>query len=276
MQSERGQKKRNKKNWLLIIILICIGVTLAIVSGLGLATELISRSRGQNYYAGFVDGGTQDSGANGTVGSVRENIVYINEKIVTIDPDGEDELSELELKMAEYRSVAWLRCEGTIINYPVMQSGDNDYYLSHLPDGTANKMGSIFLDYRNSPDFTDKNSVIYGHHMKSGDMFTTLKHYNDQAFYEQHPVMSLVTADAEFEIVLFGGYIVDATTEMLPLYFRNATEFTDYLSEIMRRSVFSSNVEVGPDDRIVSLVTCSYEFDNARMLVAGKLVRIDQ
>ena len=167
---------------------------------------------------------------------------------------------------------AWIKCEGTVIDYPVVQGSDNAYYLSHLPDGAANKMGSIFLDYRNSPDFSDKNSVIYGHHMKNGDMFGTLESYKEQAFYDENPFIALHTPDKDYVIELFAGYVVDAAWETLPLNFENEIDFEQYLTEIRQRSKFDSKVVVTLKDHLITLCTCTYDFSNARFILVGKVV----
>ena len=83
------------------------------------------------------------------------------------------------LKMVNDDSAAWLYSPGTDIDYPVMKADDYSYYLSHLPDGTYNVNGTLFIDYNNAPDFTDQLTVIYGHHMRSGQMFGSLKGYKE-------------------------------------------------------------------------------------------------
>ncbi len=85
--------------------------------------------------------------------------------------------------------VGWLYCEDTPINYPIVQSEDNDYYLRRLLDSTWNIAGTIFMDYRNAPDFSDWNTIIYGHNMNNDSMFGTLQDYKKQAYYEEHPVL---------------------------------------------------------------------------------------
>ena len=266
------EENKKRKNWPLIILIFCVSVALAIVSGLKIAIELISRHQANSYYeAVHVDFEEKSSGA----GNNRELFNEINDKFEGIRAAAVDEGSEYDnrfLRPTSFTSVAWLRCEDTKIDYPVMQAYNNEYYLSRLPDGKENKNGSLFLDFRNSPDFTDKNSVIYGHHMKSGEMFTTLKYFNSQSYYDEHPTMQLYTPDTDYTVVLFGGYIIDALSESIPMYFLEPNDFENYVAEVKKRSVFKSNVEVSADDRIVSLVTCSYEFDDARMLIAGILV----
>lgn len=88
--------------------------------------------------------------------------------------------------------LAWLYCPDTVINYPVVQSDDNEYYLRRLMDGSSNTAGTLFADYRCSPDFSDPHTVIYGHNMKNDTMFGILPEYGAQEFYEPHPDPCLV------------------------------------------------------------------------------------
>ena len=80
--------------------------------------------------------------------------------------------------------VAWLELPGTIINYPVAQGKDNNEYLRTLLDGTHHRFGTLFIDYRNEKDFSDENTIIYGHNIKAGDMFSILKNYREQSYYD--------------------------------------------------------------------------------------------
>ena len=80
--------------------------------------------------------------------------------------------------------IAWLHCPDTKINYPVAQSEDNSYYLKHLYDGTANKVGCLFIDYENAEDFSDNNTIIYGHNMKNGSIFGTLDSYKKADYWK--------------------------------------------------------------------------------------------
>mgnify|MGYP000782800669 FL=1 len=89
--------------------------------------------------------------------------------------------------------VAWIYIEGTKINYPIVQGGDNSYYLKHLFSGEWNGSGCIFLDFRNDVSFADRHSIIYGHHMKNGTMFTDIDKYKKQEFFDEH-LCDLVSA----------------------------------------------------------------------------------
>ena len=108
-------------------------------------------------------------------------------------------------------TVAWLFGPGTVIDYPVMRADDYNYYLCHLPDGTYHVNGSLFIDFNCAPDFSDRLTVIYGHHMKSGQMFRSLTKYKEQAYYREHPYLTLYTEKNETKrIELLYGCVIDA------------------------------------------------------------------
>jgi len=165
--------------------------------------------------------------------------------------------------------VGWINLKYTPINYPIMQHTDNDYYLTRLPDGSNHRSGSIFLDYRNKPDFSDKSILIYGHHTRTGDMFGILKQYRDQEFYDENPTMDIYTPEEEFTLILFAAHLAHSVRDHPPLEFKSDDDFLDYIEKIKNKSVFNSNVEVTAEDRIVSLVTCTYDFNDARLIVVG-------
>jgi sortase B len=168
--------------------------------------------------------------------------------------------------------VAWIRIDGTMIDYPVMYADDNEFYLEHLPNGKKSDQGSLFIDYRNAPDFLDPNTLVYGHRMKSGTMFGTLRYYNNQSYYDKHPTVSIFTPEGNYEAILFAGYTFDQTVEMPPTRFKNAEEFDKYIQDARRRSIFQSDVEVSATDRLVTLATCDYNFEDGRLVIVGKLI----
>ncbi len=99
--------------------------------------------------------------------------------------------------------VAWIQIPGIGVDYPVVQGKDNEHYLHYTFDGKANKAGSIFLDYRNRADFTDRKVILYGHNMKDGSMFSNLKKYQDASFRKEQGrvVIYLLDKVLECEIV---------------------------------------------------------------------------
>lgn len=169
---------------------------------------------------------------------------------------------------------AWVKIDGSAIDYPVAQGTDNDFYLSHRFDGQASKSGAIFVDYRNAKGFADQNTILYGHHMKNGSMFAPLVNYKAQDFYDAHPVMLLYTPEGDYLVEFFAGYVVPIRNEALPCFymsFSDEAEYLEYIAEAKRRSTFQSEVAVGAEDRIVTLATCTYEVYDARYVLQGKL-----
>ncbi|MEG2407058.1 MAG: class B sortase, partial [Clostridiales bacterium] len=160
-------------------------------------------------------------------------------------------------------------CAGIGLDYPIVRGGDNNYYLSHLFDGTKNKLGSIFMDYRNNPEFQDKNTVIYGHHMKNGAMFSTLMDYKDQEFLNDHPRIEIDTPNGPLTMKIFSGFIVNTTEFEAKCQFANNVEFMEYINKAIAQSCFETRVNVKPTDKIVTLYTCSYEYDGARFVLMG-------
>ena len=168
--------------------------------------------------------------------------------------------------------IAWVYCPGTQINYPVAQSRDNDYYLRRLLDGSRNTAGTIFADYRNAPDFTDFNTLIYGHNMRNDTMFGTLEEYADQAYYEAHPVWYLLTPAANYKVTLVAGYSVSEYDGIFSIG-KNGQQ-REHLEKLMEKSVFNSGLEIGDTDRLVSFSTCVRGDDDSRFILTGILEEI--
>lgn len=169
--------------------------------------------------------------------------------------------------------VAWLYCENTKIDYPVVQSGDNAYYLRRLLDGSYNIAGTLFLDYRCASDFSDFNSVIYGHNMRNDTMFGPLPEYKNQAFYDEHPVWWIFTPEKSFRIDLMWGYVTpsDSETYQTPVTDEEKEEF---IRTAAASSTFRADKDYSADDTFLTLSTCSYEYENARYVLVGKLTEI--
>ena len=167
--------------------------------------------------------------------------------------------------------VAWIYIEGTKINYPVVQGENNSYYLTHLIDGTSNSAGTLFLDYRNEKELSDRNSIIYGHNMNNGSMFRQITEYKDQTFYEEHPVCLIITPDENYKLEFFSGYVTDMNSEAWKMEFASDDEYAQWLEDAIAKSVFSSNVTPNPQDKVITLSTCTYEYDDARFVLLGVL-----
>lgn len=179
----------------------------------------------------------------------------------------------VSLQMLNPDIVGWIYIEGTQVNYPIVQSDDNDYYLYRLISGERNSSGSIFLDAGASPLFQSRNNSIYGHNMKNGSMFADITDYVDQKFYEEHPVALLMTPNGNYEVQIFSCYITDAWDDSWQIVF-DGSEYTQWLDKIQRKSFLATDVKPTEADRVLTFSTCTYETEDARLLVHGVLKEI--
>lgn len=189
-------------------------------------------------------------------------------------PDEDDtvwpEVDFVVLRETNPDIVAWIYIEGTKINYPIVQGEDNRYYLKHLFSGEWNGSSCIFLDFRNDASFADRHSIIYGHHMKNGTMFTDLDKYKKQEFFDEHPVALLITPDKNYKVDFFAGYVAAPQDDAWEIGFTEA-EFEVWLQNAADRSCFTSEIAPNISAHILTLSTCSYEFDDARFVLVGAL-----
>lgn len=197
-------------------------------------------------------------------------------EIAEVIPDETMRIDFDALKEKNEDVVAWLYSEDTVIKYPVVQGEDNSYYLYRLADKTWNVKGSLFIDYRCEQPFDDFNTIIYGHRMNDGSMFKSLLEYrDDDGYYNEHKTMKLAVPDAEYEVAVFGAATIPSDSEMYKFEFATDDEKKAYIDRIRKSNEIpsggGSEVSVSPSDKIVMLSTCTYEFEEARLVVWGKL-----
>lgn len=169
---------------------------------------------------------------------------------------------------------AWLYCEGTAIDYPVVQGRNNGQYLRHDYTGGYAVSGSIFIESANRAGFQDCNTVIYGHNMKDGSMFADLQKWADQEYYDDHKTMWLLTPDQDYRIELFAGYVTLAGSDAYVVFQEPSERFDAYLERLPGKSDFVADpgIELDGGGKYVLLSTCDYMFKNARYVLHGKLV----
>ena len=167
--------------------------------------------------------------------------------------------------------VGYIYGANTGINYPIVQGNDNDYYLKHDYDGNNNNNGSIFMEYLCRDDFGSRNSIIYGHHMKSGRMFAALENYKSQGYYDAHPYFYIYTPYQNYRLDVFAGCVVEGDAEIYSL-----SPSSDTIAELVARSTFKSKIGT-PVGNIVTLSTCDYTsgYSDPRYVVLGQLVPIE-
>ncbi len=166
----------------------------------------------------------------------------------------------------------WLYAPATNIDHPVVQCGNNDFYLDHMFNRKFNKAGTLFMDYRNLTDFRDPNTLIYGHHMRNRSMFYSLTNYDTHGYYEAHPFMMAMCPEEVYVIEVFAAYVTDSKDHCYDIAISDEEDMRRFTTTAARKSDFDSHVEVDcVKDHMVTLSTCAYNFENARYIVIGRL-----
>lgn len=171
--------------------------------------------------------------------------------------------------------IGWIYCEDTVINYPVTHHADNDYYLHRLPNGQYSAGGSIFLECENQPDFSDWNNVLYGHHMMDKSMFGSLSQYRGQEYADEHPILYLLTPEQDYKICVIGGYTTVSTSDsyMIPY---DEVGWEKLVRKAVENTEFVPQFTAEPGQKLITLSTCSYEYDEARFVLVGTLIPLSR
>lgn len=200
------------------------------------------------------------------------------------DTAGTDEKSAIE-EMLESNSdfKGWITVPGTNIDNPFFQTTDNEFYLNHNQAKQKSTYGALFLDCSNTltAEKQDKNLVIYGHHMKNGSMFANIVKYKTLSFYKQNPIINFSTLYGESTYKIYAAFVLNASKEdddgyVYNIYrnkFSDEEEFDKWYSEAKERSIIDTGVDAYYGDDIITLVTCDYDFENARFVVMARKTR---
>ena len=249
-------------------ILIAIGIVLIIIGlllgGFGLRNYLAEENAGETY---------EDLKVEFDI----EPLVDIPQLEI-----GEIEIPvDIESLTSQYPDIyAWITIPGTRIDYPIVQHpSDNAYYLNHTVDGRKRVEGAIFTENYNSKDFSDPNTLIYGHNMKNGSMFKGLHKYKDRQFLEEHSEIIIYQEGRILRYNIFAAYVYDSRHIMLSFDFNDENIYRSYLNSVLTKKDMSSNidttVEVSTEDKIITLSTCNSN-DKQRYLVQAVLLSIQE
>lgn len=201
----------------------------------------------------------------------------ISEKIAKVDPKQFTGVVDWKaLKKVNPDVQGWLYQKGTVINYPVVQGTDNDTYLHTRFDKQWSGGGTLFVDCRMEKDFKGFNSIIYGHHMKDGSMFRSIRGYTkEDGYYDKHKTLELATPHGNYHLVVFSAFITKATDEDTYKMTYDEAEKQAYIDRAWERSelpITKDSVDVTKNDRLVTLSTCAYDYEEARYIVMCKMV----
>lgn len=247
--SKRKTKKKNKKsNVYNTVIAVCVVVML--VAGVLALKDIIPRIK-----------------ASKEINLLRDI------KPVSDDILAQNDMNYNKLKEINNDYIFWLRIDDTQIDLPVVQTDDNDYYLTWTFQDEYNDAGTLFLDYRNTPSLTDQNSVIYGHARLDGTMFGGLKKFKDQSYYETHPFVEVLTKDSIYYYQIFSVNVLDATYDYRSPSYGEA--FRGFINNIRSSSYITSSVTVDENSRIMTLSTCTTSEQDMRLVVFAVLLNAD-
>lgn len=193
----------------------------------------------------------------------------------------EEQSEVIPVKFEELQAVnpdvyAWITVPGTDIDYPILQhASDNTYYLMHNIDGSYGYPGCIYTENMNSKDFTDNNTVIYGHNMKNGSMFAQLHKFEDPDFFKENREVLIYLPDEVLHYTIFAAHIYDDRHLLYSFDFADPDVYQKYLDSVFNIRDMSANIDkdmtVTKDDQIITLVTCIGSQPNNRLLVQAVL-----
>jgi len=170
-------------------------------------------------------------------------------------------------------AIAWITIPGTQVDYPVVQWTDNQHYLDLTAKGEVSRYGAIFMDYRNSADFSDFYTLVYGHNMRDGRMFGSLRQFREDDFWDRVKTGTLRTPERTYRLQIFGYATVYATSE----YYANIAFFMPgekekFLGMLKSTAVRWRDIPLDPGkDHILALSTCIGQSEDARLVLLAKI-----
>lgn len=239
---------------------------------------IVSVSYIANY---FLEANKQDSIVNDSRNLWHETA----KKIPVSNENGKKELSEAAKKLLAENGdfKGWIKLSNTKIDNPIYQTDNNNFYLNHNQQKKRSVYGALYFDYKNkiTENETDKNLVIYGHEMKNGSMFGNLKKLKNLNFYKQNPVIEFSTLYKDSTYKVYAIFVLNAVKsddngKIYNIYRQNflgEDDFNAWVQEAYERSIINTGVDVLPDDNIITLVTCTNDFKNARLVVMARETR---
>lgn len=260
------RKERKRK----MLIAACLFMCIVSFGYLGAYYQVSAKSaREFEELSALKEAGAQSAGT-------REVKIHYTDDTVEV-PDILPEYSLLHQK--NQRLIGWVKIEDTLIDYPVMQTVNNEYYLDHNFNQEEDRNGCIFMDYQCDVVKGCDNIILYGHHMKSGRMFGTLNKYSKESYYEAHPTIQFDTIyeKGTYQVMYVFRSKVYSEEEVTFKYYQfiNAAsekEFNSAMNEMAALSLYDTGVTAVYGDRLLTLSTCDYQETKGRFVVVAKKI----
>ncbi len=214
----------------------------------------------------------------------------LKDEVVKEEPEQEEPQEDLAYNPIDFATLqsensdiyAWIQIPDTQIDYPVLQNQDttdyyDEYYLKRLPDRTSSVYGSIFSQRINALDFSDRNTVLYGHNMKNGSMFAGLHKYEDREYMNSHEWIYIYTPEYVYTYQVFGAVAFSAEHVMSKYGFTSDEDTQAYLDDLRScTGIIREDVKVTKEDHLLTLSTCIAQQANKRYLVVAKLQNVQK
>lgn len=201
------------------------------------------------------------------------------QKNTTIDTANVSNEKEREKKYKKYKkinsdTIGWIYVQNTVIDYPVVYSNDNNYYLTHDVNKKSTKAGAIFMDYRNINKNNQRNIVLYGHNMNNGSMFNALNSYKVEQFFTENNLITFYFGKEKRQYEVYASFVADVELPLVQVEFKSDQIFLNYIQNMQSMSYFETKPKTILDieDEILTLMTCTYEYDDMRYIVQARRV----
>lgn len=280
-----ARRSKERFSAIMIVILLCIAVAALVVY----CVQALNKRRAEDVYSKLAeqtwtntqnedtahDSGFQLLTTGDSAEPKKDPISALKEMGVPI-PDKEVDIASMQ-KEVNGDIYAWIYIPESAIDYPVLQHPtDNSYYLNYNIDGSKGYPGCIYTENYNKKDFTDPNTVLYGHNMKNGLMFAGLRKFGDSDYFAEHPYIYVYTKDTLLVYEIFAAYESGDEHILYEHDFTNADTYREYLDGIFKVRSMNANIResavVTEENRILTLSTCIADKPNNRYLVQGVLL----
>ncbi len=244
-----------KKKNIAVAVLFLAAVFLAVGTGM-LYSDYHTRDKTERQYESLAEMAREKTGTEpaAEANETEKSEAYVSpiqfEELRKINPD----------------IVGWIRIEGTRIDYPIVQTDNNETYLNTDFEGNKSGAGAIFLDYESEPDFSGRHNIIYGHHMKNGSMFKDIIKFKDETFLKEHQDIVIYTPKREYCLRPVTAFYTDSSAVRRKTVFESDESFQAYVKEMTKGGAFLQ-MPAEPVAQLWSFVTCSYEVQDARTIL---------
>lgn len=186
-----------------------------------------------------------------------------------------------ELQTSNQDIKGWIKIDNTIIDYPIAQCDNDDYYLKHNYKKENNKYGCIFIKSKCNLNDVNSNIIIYGHNMKDDQMFNCLLKYKDKSFYDEHKIINITTESEErqYEVVAaFKSRVFYKNEKNVFRYynyvnFEDENKYNEYINNVKKEQLYDTGISANYGEQLITLITCEYSQENGRMIVVAKKIQ---